>query len=595
MRRWLPLLAAVLALVACDTVKDTAYDAPSNLVITKVDDGRLRIAWNYDANFQDVVYHIARKDGEASWDESHAATTDDSQEFIDEVNTDSYTVYGYKVRANYIEDNAISTYSLPVAWFSPQAAPTDLLLEQVAENTVTLTWVDNAIGEEGYKVDKKVDTGGWSINYKKLDANTTTWQDSVVFGASVSYRVYAYLGESNSNSVQDNVTSSFPAPTGIDAQQTSQQQIRVCWDNNSDMQDGYVIERRIGVTDFSELAQATDTLYVDYLGITAGTVAYRVRAFAQAPEGGETLYSAYSVIDTVQFNITTRGALCLPDAGVDVYVDGGNCYVANEYSGLQMIDSSNENAPVVDYTMILGGRTKAVSADESLVFVTNQSGGLHLIDISEYLMPMSVGYCETIAVPYDVVVDLYGNYPYAWVADGQTGVLTIALGNDNPANPRVVHRLNTYGVSYALVRNGDILYIADGSEGVKMVDISDPTAPVVTQQSAFVGEARGLALDGNRLFVAAGENGLVALDANTLSTLYTVQTRGFANDVAVSGAYVLLADRDNGLVLVDTVSDTGPIVAAEVSMSGACHSLTIQNNYAYLTTDNQLLIVQIGP
>ncbi len=589
MKRWLPLMLIALVLAACDSSDNKDYDAPTDLSVEKVDDGKLKLTWSYNSNYEDVVYQIARREGESPWTEGYATTTDDTREYVDEVTTDGYTVYSYKVQALYTDDSTTSSYSAAVAYFSSATAPTDLVLTQSAENTVTLTWTDNAVGEEGYKIDRKEDDNGWVVGYKKLAANIETWADSVVFGASVSYRVYAYSGDSRSAQIEDSITSSFPAPEELTAEQTSQQQIRVRW--NSVSADGYQVERRIGAADFDLVSEIADTTYVDYMDIDAGSVAYRVRAYAAS--GSETLYSSYSIIDTVLFNIVVKGEAALTDPAADVCVENGICYVADTYSGLQLVDVSNEEAPVIGYTYILDGSTTAIKAYDAILYATNYNGGLHIIDATNPASPLGYSYCETIAVPYDVERVLVNEYPYALVADGQAGLLTIALGNDNPANPRIVNRLNTYGICYGLARNGDVLYLADGSDGVKKLDISNPTSPELLAQSGFIGEAHAVALNNGRLYVAAGERGLVVLNAFTLSTLYTIDTQGFAADVAVRGTYVLLADSDRGLVMIDTAGEPG--IVAMVDTGGSCNAITVEDNHAYLATDNRLIIVQIGP
>jgi hypothetical protein len=96
-------------------------------------------------------------------------------------------------------------------------APSNLVVQEVKNPGITVTFVDNSTDEQGFKVERSINSGPWSL-FTTLPANTTSFTDTNedVCGNDYSYRVYAY--NQNGNSVYSNIattgvfTCSAPAP-----------------------------------------------------------------------------------------------------------------------------------------------------------------------------------------------------------------------------------------------------------------------------------------------------------------------------------------------------------------------------------------------
>jgi hypothetical protein len=112
---------------------------------------------------------------------------------------------------------------------------------------------------------------------------------------------------------------------------------------------------------------------------------------------------------------------------------------------------------------------------------------------------------------------------------------------------------------------GHRLAVAAGTNGVYVLDASDPAAPRVVQQYTGVRFAYAADLEGNRLYVAAGTEGVAVVDIGGDQPLVIGVARHteFATDVRVSGtgkAWIL--DRDGELV---QIVDFGVTSAADDS------------------------------
>ncbi len=117
-----------------------------------------------------------------------------------------------------------------------------------------------------------------------------------------------------------------------------------------------------------------------------------------------------------------------------------------------------------------------------------------------------------------------------------------------------------------LCTDGDYVYIATGSSGLTIVNISDIYNPQVVGEVPLPG---GIALSvdvkDNTAYVATDRAGLFVINItnrNDPSILREVNTLGRTKDVQVAGNYAFIADADYGLRAVDiSVPDSAHIVA----------------------------------
>ncbi len=94
-------------------------------------------------------------------------------------------------------------------------APTELSGTPVSSQ-IALTWMDNSTNESGFKIDRKVGSGNWVVDYTSLNADIINYTDtSVLEGITYSYRVCSYnnAGKSLAYSNQITVNNGIALPT----------------------------------------------------------------------------------------------------------------------------------------------------------------------------------------------------------------------------------------------------------------------------------------------------------------------------------------------------------------------------------------------
>lgn len=204
----------------------------------------------------------------------------DSISYVDsEIFEDEF--YTYRIAA-YTQDSQ-SDYSAGVSIASPiKFAPSGLSAASTG-NTIVLRWNDNSLLEEGFVIER--DDGSGYEEIAQLGYNYTTFvDDSLEYDKLYNYRVAAFTSEQQSN-YSNTVTIQSPislAPTGlaVTPQETS---IRLTWSDNSDFEEGYIIERDEGAG-FDEIARVRyNYTYFTDDSLTYGTLyTYRVAAYVSS-------------------------------------------------------------------------------------------------------------------------------------------------------------------------------------------------------------------------------------------------------------------------------------------------------------------------
>ncbi len=245
-------ISLALILTFC-TKKTTSPDeqlkAPTNLQITLVENNKIQISWQ-DNSTNETKFLIARKVGTFDWFENYGEVEANITTFPDEINTNSDTIYSYRVRA--FDGNDYSEYSIPAGWFGENSAPTNLQLEQITQDSIKLTWLDNSVGELNFRVDRKIGNADWQENYKILKPDTTSYIDyNPSLYDTCYYKVFATCGNSYSDSTQNYFIPFLPAPSNLAIEALSATSVKLTWQDNCDREDGYLIYKRLEETDWN--------------------------------------------------------------------------------------------------------------------------------------------------------------------------------------------------------------------------------------------------------------------------------------------------------------------------------------------------------
>ncbi len=239
------------------------------------------------------------------------------------------------------------------------------------------------------------------------------------------------------------------------------------------------------------------------------------------------------------------------DMANDIVLVGEIAYVAAGLSGLQIVDVSDPENPVItgywdnNPQLAIG---VAVSGDyaylsEAATYSGNNgfdSGGLWILSLEDPDNPMEISYLDLQGAAYSI--DVSGEN--VLLADHQNGMRIISVAD--PEHPEEIASLGTRYADCDLMVSGDFAYIADGRGGLRINSIIDPENPEEIGSYQTPGEARGVHVIDDRAYIADGYGGLRVIDISqpeNPTELGYVLTDHYANDVSVVGEYAYVADR----------------------------------------------------
>jgi len=256
-------------------------------------------------------------------------------------------------------------------------------------------------------------------------------------------------------------------------------------------------------------------------------------------------FNATSTVVVLQFSPTPLSFLYLPGSANALALSGGFALVAAGSEGVQVVDISDPNHPVLAASYDTPGNANDIRISGNLAFVADGLDGLRILDIS------------------------------------------------SPTNLVSVGSLGSLGEAWDLAVSGQYVYVAAGTEGLRIVDVSSPATPVLRGTSVISGGlVTGVDISGNLAVVAARSAGVHIIDVSNpaspqaLGFVHTRGTHSFAADVTVNGNLAYIADASlmdfelGGLKIIDFANPAAPIVSSATSDEFGLSDIALDRNFA---------------
>jgi len=148
-----------------------------------------------------------------------------------------------------------------------------------------------------------------------------------------------------------------------------------------------------------------------------------------------------------------------------------------------------------------------------------------------------------------------------------------------PATPVTIGSVETPDDAYDVAVFGEYAYVAATNAGLLVVNVAAPVAPRIVG-SVGIGFSRGVAVDGSAAYVA-GRDGLTIVDVSDPSSpaiLGSVGTYYAARRVALWGNHAYVAFFQ-GLQIVDVSDATSPTILGQMPVES--FSVAVDDSYAY--------------
>jgi hypothetical protein len=482
-----------------------------------------------------------------------------------------------------------STTTLPPDT-TPPSTPTGLSTAASSCSQINLSW--NASTDTGGSGLKGYDVYRNGAFLKRVLTPATSTSDTGLAASTVySYSVKAIDNALNASGSSSTATTNTPAcadvtapsvPTGLSATASSCTRVDVAWSASTDSGGsglkGYNVYRNGG---FLTQIAAPATSYADNGLAPGGTYSYRAAAVDNAGNASALGTAASATTPSVDLGLVGF----VPGIGTpnDVALNAaaGLAYVASTEFGLSVVDVHTPGAPVAIGAANPPFYGQRVAASGTLAVVGARSLGMNVVDVTTPARPTTVG-----QLAGDVsAVALVGQTAYALlVVPGNPSHVDLAVVSlANPASPTITGRvtLGMEGLDLKVV--GSLAYVAAGSAGLQIVDVSHPTAPAVVRVVDTPGSAASVVVANGRAYVADG-TALRIVDVAASPPAIVGSLATSATALAVVGSRVYAVD---GLLLkvVDASTPTAPVLLNATSDYGATR-LDASGTVAFLTSAN---------
>ena len=230
----------------------------------------------------------------------------------------------------------------------------------------------------------------------------------------------------------------------------------------------------------------------------------------------------------------------------DVALNGDHAFVACE-DGLRVVDTSDPSMPEVVASVPTPNRARGLALTANLACVAAEDAGILIFDVSDPTSPLLVNTVDFFHEIYDVAAS--GEYAYVpaidhlYVVDlsppesasviGSLNVLPnteIAVANGvvyasevefvsragfldfltmidvtDPASPTVMGRIETSGGVQDIAVHDQFAYVKIWGSSFDVIDVSDPTAPVMIATTSIPSSARSITVTSDLVVVAESD------------------------------------------------------------------------------------------
>lgn len=466
------------------------------------------------------------------------------------------------------------------------SSPEDLVITQLTPTSIRLNWLDNSNNEDGFKIDKKINSENWIEDFVILNLNTAEYVDNTIEPNNMyHYRICSYKGNEQSASIEDSIYASFQGPSDFELTELSFTSVELTWIDEIDFEDGFKIDRKV-YNDPWEIEYATlganTTQYIDENALPCYEIKYKLYAYFDDVVS-QSVYDSITLKPTILdlFNsngvneayrikvmndkayVISENQLSILDVSNPMNINIlGSCSISfsDEYTELGIKDNfiyvSNNNFEIYEiinntpifatclYPYVYG--SKNICFYQSYLIHSYWGGGLLFHDISD---PYNAIYINQINYNEVRDLDIYDHFlifthdQYIYIQDLDL------LPNVNPTN---IYTSSFYDVSKLAIKN-DILcaYMAR----LYLFSLIDPYNPQITETIYPEVTSPSEIVTYNDLLVSLSVFGIEVINiSDPINPFISIEYFEFGNigpiwDIDIYNGYGYLAS-DDGIYII---------------------------------------------
>lgn len=286
-----------------------------------------------------------------------------------------------------------------------------------------------------------------------------------------------------------------------------------------------------------------------------------------------------------------------------INVRSGYAYICNYDAGLQVVNVTNPASPVNVAEVPSGYRTARIVFDGNYGYVAVGDAGMSIYNVVTPSSPVLAGTIATTgraaSLSYGAITISGTPTGHIFIANRNPAPGISAVNVSTPATPVTSAFLSALaaptGTAYIPYYLNGKVYIAYGTAGLRIVDVTNPSSATLLSTLALGGDSRAVVAGGNYAYIAARDSGVFVVDVTDaanpvkIKTIQTARARG----VAINGTNLYVAASDSGMGVID-ISD--PLNAKIVSYTGSSvygENVSVVGNIAGLTDYSQITFYDV--
>ncbi|NHJ49472.1 MAG: hypothetical protein FK733_16905 [Asgard group archaeon] len=292
---------------------------------------------------------------------------------------------------------------------------------------------------------------------------------------------------------------------------------------------------------------------------------------------------------------------------INLFVVDDYVYVANYSGGLAIFEMRNvfQPVPIGSYDT---DQCLSVYVSDEIAYVTDDNDGLILINLTDHENPTYIAEYSTSSDPLDVAVS--NNMTYIATTNGGLEIINVSI----PTSPALEGTFDDGGYITKLAITNDHVFLCDEEDGIEIIDVSTPDTP--TEVAEFIDGGYydldnvhsyytyDVDADDNYAYIADGMDGLEIIDLTDPTTPVEISQYSAdftATDVFISGNYAYLCTIEDGLLIVDISVPASPSLVSQTNDSiHLAEKVIVNGDYAFVfsvdtsVTDSNITIFDIS-
>jgi hypothetical protein len=406
------------------------------------------------------------------------------------------TAYGYRVRAyNGAGNSGYSNTAVTNTYQVAPAAPSGLTATAVSSSRIDLTWADNSGNENGFRIQRSLSATSGFTQIATRAANATSYSSTgLAADTTYYYRVKAYNSAGNSG-YSNTASATTQTPTSVP--------VAGVRDVVTDGSYAYVASDLYGVI-VVDIQDPANPMGIGSVEVGFIPVHLDGSADCLVAVGGK-----IAVVDASNPSEPTLVSTLDTSSAREVAVEGEIAYVIDSAGYLLVIDLSQPADPVVVAELPVGGSPKEIAVVNGYAYIAAGSA-LIIVDVQAPSSPYVV---SSLVTPCQLVAARDG---YAYVNGVEWGGVQV-VDVSRPASPAIVGQHQTGSRLIRFVEDNAYLYAVSGhlfgsQTDLLIMDVAEPASIFTTASTTTPGTAWGIAVDGPYAYVADGSEGLAVFD-----------------------------------------------------------------------------------